>query len=498
MTESTTEQPFRGGQNRLPTVKSLLAMAAVVALATVAVLVVLNSARDMPPVGYVALGALAIGTLVAGGAVPLLLRERRAREAAERRAAAAEQRAGRAEARAAETGERRDAALAAHDELSQELEHLAATRLPAALEQARSPEVPVPVPGPLHPGDEANAARCERVLELAAAAVTRGREAGDAGGAAVVRAVTAEGQALSYRLQDLLLQLEERTQHDEQLFDLVQRADRLNETSRSLLQRAGIAAGGTARLVREDCHIPDLVAGALSRIEGGERVTAHNLMTRRLGVVAPAAEPVAVILAELLRNAAHYSPGTLGVQVTLHEVPGGAVVTIDDSGLGMGPDALANARRMITGEPPLLAVLGDPPRLGLAAVGRMARPHGLRIDWEPSAYGGVRTVVHLPTAVLTLIPEEVPMSAVAPPPRQAPEAPGPDAVGEEAPLNLPRRRRRSADTDEAGVAKAAPAVALTPPSTTPEAAGQRYSGLQRAVNAARSQNTVDTAAEEAQ
>ncbi|MFB9537390.1 MULTISPECIES: ATP-binding protein [Streptomyces] len=90
---------------------------------------------------------------------------------------------------------------------------------------------------------------------------------------------------------------------------------------------------------------------------------------------------------------------------------------MDDAGLGMTQDERARAQRMVGScEPILLTELGDPPRMGLAAIGQLTRQFDLSVDLSsPSPYGGVRAVLRIDRHLLTRIdPEELPPAASAP------------------------------------------------------------------------------------
>ncbi|MEK8170693.1 ATP-binding protein [Streptomyces sp. M19] len=136
-------------------------------------------------------------------------------------------------------------------------------------------------------------------------------------------------------------------------------------------------------------------------------------------------------VAELLENATVYSPSRTQVVVSIREVAAGAVVEIDDAGLGMPQDVLERAAAQLR-EGLDLAQLGAVPRLGLACVGRWARELGFGVELSTaSAYGGARVVVFVPHRLLTepaggaretaaepvVVEPTVPETAVPPAPR---------------------------------------------------------------------------------
>lgn len=218
----------------------------------------------------------------------------------------------------------------------------------------------------------------------------------------------------------------------------------------------------------------DCVRGAQSRIVEFGRVDVHGGQT--LYVVAPAVEGLMHAIAELLENATVFSPSRTQVAVSIREVAAGAVVEIDDAGLGMPPDVLEQAVAQLRDSLDL-AELGAVPRLGLACVGRWSRELGFSVELSTaSAYGGTRVVVFVPHRLLGGGSEPVvdtepvviePVTApAAPAPIGADSGTGTDS-GAGAGPGLPQRRNRRRTNQKAPDAKA-PAPTCDP--WTPEAA----------------------------
>lgn len=78
------------------------------------------------------------------------------------------------------------------------------------------------------------------------------------------------------------------------------------------------------------------------------------------------------LLAELIENAAQFSPPHTKVRVTGEPVGAGYVVEVEDRGLGMGSAALDEANRRIEQSEAL--DLFDSDRLGLFVVSRLRGP----------------------------------------------------------------------------------------------------------------------------
>ncbi|MFC4494431.1 sensor histidine kinase [Streptomyces ovatisporus] len=408
--------------------------------------------------------------------------------------------------------------------VEEELRHLSHTRIPDLASSLRHRNVPVRGPlgsGTLTPELDRS---ISAVLTQVGEEVVRERQRVDFAAQAAMRGSTTTIQALLYQLQSLLQRMQEK--YDDPLVaeDLLS-ADFLNEQALRRIQSTAVVCGAWPGLTRENSHLADIVVGAMSRLSGYERVQITNQLRDPVGVVARAVEPVAVTLTELMANSLHYSHPDLPVVVTLQQGNSGVSVIIDDAGVGMHSDELERARRMISGEETVLMTdLGDPPRIGFAAIGQLVQQYGFSVHLEASPYGGVRSIVHIPgEPLLTLLDEdEKPTSAMAPaPPEGTPALPGrtgtesrpitaasalldgPDAAsGQE---ELPRRRRRrpvSADgtpqvpdaparTDEArpethsasagassaGTAHSAPA--RPGPLTTPEESADIWAAFQQ-------------------
>ncbi|CAL9326872.1 ATP-binding protein [Streptomyces sp. SudanB52_2052] len=344
-------------------------------------------------------GGLAVGTLSAFALGGGLLRSRRQLTA---------QRAKTAALRAQLDGTSRA--------FTAEVEHLAARRLPAAARQAAHPHVAVP--GPLNPqlARSPLGAALEQVLKGLHAELAAQRTRIDAAAQAGMRGATREIQAALYRLQDALRGLQQRYD-DPELAQTLFELDHENEQSLRRAQIAAVVCGAWVGLAREESHLVDAVTGGQARLAGYQRVKVGNHLEAGTALVSHAVEPVAIIVAELLDNALRHSAPDTEVVVNLEAVHRGVCVTVDDAGLGMTQDERARAQRLVSGsEPILLTELGDPPRMGLAAIGQLTRQFDLSVDLSsPSPYGGVRAVLLIDSHLLTRIdPEELPPAASAP------------------------------------------------------------------------------------
>ena len=221
-----------------------------------------------------------------------------------------------------------------------------------------------------------------------------------------------------------------------------------------------------------------VVRGAMGRIGDYRRVRVHNVSAQ--AVAGFAAEGVVHCLAEILDNAARFSPPTSEVHVHVEEVQAGIAVMVEDGGLVMGEEALERARRTVESGLDLAAISGT--RLGLAVVGQLAQRYGLSVSFRSSSRGGTAVVLLLPQKLIKPLPRPrvdqapattpgiAPSSASASPgtaaadadPQTTPSAPPTADGAEKAETGLPQRRR---GMTLAAAEKAVPAPAHSGPAT---------------------------------
>ncbi|MEU1018700.1 ATP-binding protein [Streptomyces sp. NPDC005898] len=281
----------------------------------------------------------------------------------------------------------------------------------------------------------ARAAESERAAALAACANAAGRM-----------------QALATGMLADLRDMEGRHADEDVLTDLLHLDHRTAQAGRIADSVAVLTGARSGRRWARPIVMESILRGAMGRIGGYQRVRVHS--ASEVAVAGHAAEGVMHALAEILDNAANFSPPTSEVHVYIEDVAAGVIVSVEDSGLVMGPVQQRRAERAVSGEATGLGGLTGT-RLGLAVVGRLARKYGLTVSFRPSARGG--------TGVLLLIPHELlsrPSDATRPPattPAQLP--PATPATPVAAPAQPP--------TTPATPGTPAPAPAQVPPATAP-------------------------------
>ncbi|MEW2414452.1 nitrate- and nitrite sensing domain-containing protein [Streptomyces sp. NPDC046866] len=277
---------------------------------------------------------------------------------------------------------------------------IAHRKLPHAMDRLRAGrDLDVDAEAPSRPAAE------DEIAQVGAALATVHRAAL---GAAVERAELASGvsgvfvnlarrsQVLVHKQLTLLDSMERRTDDPGELGDLF-RLDHLTTRMRrhaeSLIILSGAAPG---RAWRVPVPLTNVVRAAVSEIEDYPRVEVRQLP--EAAVVGGVVADLTHLLAELIENAAQFSPPHTKVRVSGEPVGVGYVLEVEDRGLGMGREALDEANRRIEQSGAL--DLFDSDRLGLFVVSRLSARHGVRVHLRPSPYGGTTAVVLLPNSVL--------------------------------------------------------------------------------------------------
>ncbi|MFF2779387.1 ATP-binding protein [Streptomyces sp. NPDC058052] len=404
----------------------------------------------------------------------------------------------------AKRAERLTAQVASQDTYAAQRQ-AAAEREAAALKERHEAQAAAEAAAHAARADEltrAQRAEAERLAAGHAAAVAgleqRLRRAESARSAALAAAANAAGrmQALATSMMADLREMEHRHADEDVLSDLLHLDHRTAQAGRLADSVAVLTGARSGRRWARPIVMESILRGAMGRIAGYQRVRLHSKC--EAAVAGHAAEGVMHALAEILDNAANFSPPSAEVHVYVEEVPAGVVITVEDSGLTMSDVQLRRAEAAVDAATQDLAGLSGT-RLGLHVVGRLARKHSLSVSFRPSARGGTGVVLMIPQEIVTRGAEAVAVPAPAPAaapravpgPRTAPDslpaaAPEPGrGAADETPAEdaapgilLPRRRRGRtlAAHQEGGKAPADPARKPTP--RTGEAARARFGGFQ--------------------
>lgn len=235
----------------------------------------------------------------------------------------------------------------------------------------------------------------------------------------------------------------------------------VNHANAQVARRAqGIAVlcGGFSGRRREPATLYDVARSAQGQIAPFERIQIRNQSA--MAVMPQAIDGVALAMAELLANAASYSPAETPIEVNLQPVQRGVCIIIDDAGVGMSEETRQKAERLFSSVfRPGLSELGNPPQFGFPVVAELARRFGFAVDVSAtSPYGGTRAVLRLPQELLTTATEKRSGKVVANPSSTPSPEPSSDPADRTA-NGLPKRASRQA-----------PIALVRDPSAAPEAA----------------------------
>ncbi|WP_254811981.1 sensor histidine kinase [Streptomyces cavourensis] len=318
----------------------------------------------------------------------------------------------------------------------------------------------------------AEKARLSATVDRLAARATR---AENERSAAVAACANAAGrmQALATSMLADLREMEHRHTDESVLGDLLHLDHRTAQAGRLADSIAVLTGARSGRRWAKPIVMESILRGAMGRIGSYQRVRLHS--TSDVAIAGHAAEGVMHALAELLDNAANFSPPTAEVHVYVEEVPAGIVITVEDSGLVMSEVQLRRAEQAVSADHQNLTNLSGT-RLGLAVVGRLARKHGLTVSFRPSARGGTGALMMLPQDLIsrTAAPAVPPYAALpaapaAPSTTPAPAEPEPShASAEGAGLSATVPAARSTTENEASDGSPPPAPAAEPQHTESE------------------------------
>ncbi|MFI7341553.1 sensor histidine kinase [Streptomyces sp. NPDC050085] len=311
---------------------------------------------------------------------------------------------------AAHAAAERDAARGELERAAAELDHLTGETFPAAVARLREGSSAETVLAELAlPDTPVLRVPAETFLRELALSERRAAAAQAASAKALSRV-----QAKSVSMLADLRGMQER--HGEEVFGDLLRLDHSTSQLGLMTDRLALLMGGrSSRAWNRPIVMESVLRGAVGRIAAYQRVRLH--CATDAAIAGFAAEGVMHLLAELMDNAANFSPPIDEVHVYVEERSAGLVVTIEDSGLKMADAAMRRAEQAVSGQVTDLASLQGT-RLGLAVVGRLAAKYRIDVNFRPSSRGGTGVVVLLPPQLLAqqrdIIAQPLPAARPAP------------------------------------------------------------------------------------
>jgi signal transduction histidine kinase len=230
------------------------------------------------------------------------------------------------------------------------------------------------------------------------------------------------------------------------LFPLDHLTTRMRRHAEGLIILSGAVPG---RAWSNPVPVIDVIRGAIAEVEDYKRIAV--VTTSEDTVAGSAVADMIHLLAELIENAALFSPSGTRVEVRAERVGNGFAFEIEDRGLGIKSDEL-DAINLRLGSPADFD-LANADQLGLFVVGKLAARHGVRVFLRPSAYGGITAIVLMPNSMITPTGESAPAAT----PTNAMPAAGHDEHLPLALTGLPRREPPPAQSAAPGLPGALPA-----------------------------------------
>ncbi|MFJ8233433.1 ATP-binding protein [Streptomyces sp. NPDC094448] len=296
-----------------------------------------------------------------------------------------------------------------------ELDLLTSSALPAALARLRAGDAADTVLAGLKPpGDDRLRILLDTIVREVARSERRAAAVMGAGTKTLSRV-----QAMAVSMLADLREMQDR--HGGEVFGELLGLDHKTSQLGLLADRLSLLMGGrTSRTWNRPIGMESVLRGAVGRISAYRRVRLHSTSTAR--IAGYAAEAVMHLLAELMDNAANFSPPVDEVHVYVEERAAGLVVTVEDSGLKMAEAQLRRAEEAVSGRAADLSYLPST-RIGLVVVGLLAVKHRVTVTYRPSSRGGTGVVVLLPPQLLHQ--EQLPYQEAGQSAEGDPEAPVP-------------------------------------------------------------------------
>ena len=217
--------------------------------------------------------------------------------------------------------------------------------------------------------------------------------------------ISMRNQSLLHRQLGMLDSMERRTSDPEALADLF-RLDHLTTRMRRHAEGLIILSGSApGRGWREPVPVVDVLRAAVAEVEDYVRV---DVISESDDLVAGSAvSDVIHLIAELVENATVFSPPNTRIEVRADRVGTGLVAEIEDRGLGLAAEELADINRRLASPPEFDLANSD--QLGLFVVSRLAARHDIKVSLRRSVYGGTTAIVLLPFGVVVRAEEAPPV-----------------------------------------------------------------------------------------
>ncbi|GAB3482816.1 sensor histidine kinase [Nocardiopsis coralliicola] len=368
---------------------------------------------------------------------------------------------------------------AAAERSAAELSALVDTTAPAAVARLREGAAADTV---LTEADRPDDELHRRLLELLVREIAVGERRRAAATATTANAA-GRVQALATRTLADLRDMEEHASGD-LLGELLKVDHAIAQTGRVADSIAVLSGARSGRRWTKPIRMESILRGAMGRISAYRRIRVHS--SSRAAVAGYAAEDVMHAVAELMDNGTRFSPPSEEVHVYVEDSTNGAVISVEDGGLGMKPQALERAEQTVSRDAPLDIAKLSGSRLGLAVVGRLVRKHRLNVFFRPSSRGGIGVVLRIPNHLITQLSDDDLLSSPSRGRRRAASTAVPTSTGPVLSTAQPTAPSAMSSSFSGPAPSASPPAAVPPvapppaapaaPAAEPAAAPARESG----------------------
>lgn len=217
----------------------------------------------------------------------------------------------------------------------------------------------------------------------------------------VLTTVARRMQAGLHRQLRVLDRLERRGDLEQPVLEEIFQVDQEATRARRYTESVVVWAGGTpARGWSRPRPLLDVARAAIGEVSGYERVTTAPI--DGIMLAGQAVGELSHLLAELIDNAVSFSDPRTAVQVRGQHTSHGYAIEIEDRGLGMTDERLAEVNERIRnpGEFNVASSDSDREQLGLHVVARISARLGITVELTRNAYAGITAVVLIPKELL--------------------------------------------------------------------------------------------------
>jgi signal transduction histidine kinase len=285
--------------------------------------------------------------------------------------------------------------------LNDSVREMATDRLPSVVERLRrgvdvNVDAESPPPGTSSIGEISRIAESFGTVQAAAVSAAVDQARLRKGVNQVFLNISMRNQSLLHRQLGMLDSMERRTSEPGALADLF-RLDHLTTRMRRHAEGLIILSGAVpGRGWRDPVPAVDILRAAVAEVEDYVRVDVASESDDL--VAGNAVSDVIHLIAELVENAAAFSPPNTRIEVRAERVGTGLVAEVEDRGLGLSPTELDDINTRLAS--PAEFDLAHSEQLGLFVVSRLAARHAIKVSLRRSMYGGTTAVVLMPFGVV--------------------------------------------------------------------------------------------------